>query len=395
MIQWRLYSCKARSQPCEETAGADELFVVIGSPNLRPIDLYERGRIDFLPIDSGYSLVKTELIDLRNILVILYSDVSTIRRVLGDAGLTAARIEFTSNATNIWYSALHEAEKLGQIETLLRVAEGDYGTNEALQLACAAYRRLTGPPLHNTQSHGVNLLPGSEPLMNCVNEIAAFHELLNHEQTTQRAIVLQGGHGCGKSRLLREYRRLAESRQRKVIGFDLSRQLTIEHCLERIVDNCAEPARFTAFDQSLRKKKPESLNRQADWHEELTHAFFTDLRGQRTATPLFIFFDHLEKSDHPLRNWLLDKFVMRLADRPLLTVLAGHAELERVQHLEWVRFFTPKIPQIEHFYEYASHYEVQLEPANMNALFTAFQASPKSFVDYINALRLQQQGQPV
>ncbi len=375
MIQWRLYSCKARSQPCEETAGADELFVVIGSPNLRPIDLYERCRIDFLPIDSGYSLVKTELIDLRNILVILYSDVSTIRRVLGDAGLTAARIEFTSNATNIWYSALHEAEKLGQIETLLRVAEGDYGTNEALQLACAAYRRLTGPPLHNTQSHGVNLLPGSEPLMNCVHEIAAFHELLNHEQTPQRAIVLQGGHGCGKSRLLREYRRLAESRQRKVIGFDLSRQLTI-------------------FDQSLRKKKPESLNRQADWHEELTHAFFTDLRGQRTAIPLFVFFDHLEKADQPLRNWLLDKVVVRLADRPLLAVLAGHAELERVQYLEWVRFFTPKIPQIEHFYEYAKHYEVQLEPTVMNVLFAAFQASPKSYVDYINALRLQQ-GQPV
>jgi hypothetical protein len=45
MIQWRLYSCKARSQPCEETAGADELFVVIGSPN-RPfyLSFYGQGR---------------------------------------------------------------------------------------------------------------------------------------------------------------------------------------------------------------------------------------------------------------------------------------------------------------------------------------------------------------
>lgn len=339
--------------------------------------------------------MKTELIDLRNIFVILYPDVSTIRRVLADAGLAAARVEFTSNATNIWYSALNEAEKLGQIEPLLRIAEGEYKTNHELQLACTAYRRTIAPSHRNFQSRSVDLLPGSEPLMDCVNEIAAFHALLDHEQTTQRAIVLQGGHGCGKTRLLREYRRLAENRQRKVIVFDLSRQLTIEHCLERIVDNCAEPVRFTAFEQSLRKKKPESLNRQADWHEELTHAFFTDLRSQRTATPLFVFFDHLEKADQPLRNWLLDKLVVRLADRPLLAVLAGHAELERVQQLEWIRFFTPKIPQIEHFYAYASHYEVQLEPAVMNVLFAAFQSSPKSYVDYINALRLQQQGQPV
>lgn len=276
------------------------------------------------------------------------------------------------------------------------MVERHYSANPEFRMVCAAYRSATNlPDQSNSQRYNVeNVRQDSEPLMNCVHEMAAFRELLDNTATIQRAILLQGRHGCGKTRLLREYRRLAEAHLHKVIEFDLSKQLSIEHCLERIVNNSTDSSRFIAFEQSLRKKKPESLSRQADWHEELTRAFFNDLRGQRTSTPIFVFFDHLEKADRPLRSWLLDEFVVRLAERPLLAVLASHAELDRVQHLEWVRFFTPKIPQIEHFYEYASRFDVQLEPAVMTALFTAFHMTPKSFTDYVDAMRLQQRGQP-
>lgn len=336
--------------------------------------------------------MKTEIIaNLRDVLATLYADEASIQRVIFDADLNAVHIVFGSAAVNNWHAILLEAEKLGRTDALLHVVERHYGTNSEFRTVCAAYRGATNS---TNQSHsGERVRQGSEPLMNCIHEITAFGELLDNRETTQRAILLQGGHGCGKTRLLAEYRRLAEEHQRKVVEFNLVMQYTIEQCLERIVDNCPDPSRFVTFEQSLRKKKPESLSRQADWHEELTRAFFNDLRTQRTITPIFVFFDHLEKADRQLRSWLLDEFVVRLADRPLRAVLAGHAELDRLQDREWVRFFIPKIPQIEHFYEYANRFEVQLEPTLMNACFDAFQATPKSFVDYIHALRLRKQGQ--
>lgn len=338
-----------------------------------------------------------EIQALRNILAEIYFQKASIRRVIDDAKLDLARIDLDAAPIDIWHAVLAEAEKVGHTEILIFVVEGEYGSNQDLRAACRAYRQVIGHS-SNTDTKVDLTVPVrqmSEPLMNCVQEIEAFDDLLDNSANTNRAILLQGNHGCGKTRLLTEYRRLAEARGRKVVHFDLGRQLSVEHCLERIVDNFADPTRFTTFEQHLRKKKPERLSLQADWHEDLTRAFFTDLRSQRTVVPIFVFFDQLEKADQSLRNWLLDKFVAGLGNRPLLAVLAGHAELERVQHLEWVRFFMPKIPQIEHFYEYARRYSVQFEPQDMNALFAAFQATPKSFVDYVNAKHLQQRGQPV
>ena len=341
--------------------------------------------------------MKTEIQSLRNILAELYPEKPRIRRIIDDAELDLARIEFDAAPLEIWHLILLEGEKVGRIDTLLLVIERDYGSNQGFRSACNAYRQTTSQSGQNyPQSYAITMeRQDSEPLMNCVHEINAFHELLDHATTTQRAILLQGDHGCGKTRLLTEYRRLAEARGRKVIEFDLGKQLSIEPCLERIVNNCVDPSRFTAFEQSLNKKKPEILSRQADWHIELTRSFFADLRAQRTATPIFVFFDHLEKADRPLRSWLLDEFVARLADRPLIAVLAGHADLDRVKHLEWVRFFTPKIPQIDDFYKYAAHFDVEVEPTLMSVLFKSFHTKPVSFVTYIETMCTQQRGQPV
>ena len=336
--------------------------------------------------------MKTETILLRDAFAELYPDELDIRRLVVEAELNLLQITFNTTAVNMWHSVMTEAEKVRRIDALIWVVKRYYPTNPTLRQVCNAYWRATGKLDENTiQSHLVDTLrQNGDPLMNCRNEMDAFYELLDNGSTAQRAILLQGDHGCGKTRLLTEYRRLAEAQGHKTVHFDLSRQLSVEHCLERFMNNCADPTRFTELAKSLRKKMPESLSRQADWHLELTRAFFNDLRAQRTENPLFVFFDHVEKADRPLRGWLFEQFVFRLDGQPLRVVLAGRSELERAHYESWVRFFAPKIPQIEHFYEYADSFGVQLEPTVMNALFAAFHRTPKSFVDYIHAMRLQQ-----
>ncbi|MFN8494026.1 MAG: SUMF1/EgtB/PvdO family nonheme iron enzyme [Caldilineaceae bacterium] len=83
---------------------------------------------------------------LRAVLATLYSDETSTRRVATDAGLEIARIPFTGQATNNWHAILGEADKTGQIDDLLAVAQREYGDNPGLREAVAAWRAQAGAP---------------------------------------------------------------------------------------------------------------------------------------------------------------------------------------------------------------------------------------------------------
>lgn len=79
---------------------------------------------------------------LRNILAYLYSDEFTIRRVIADAGINSARVQFNSTAENIWHSVLTEAEKNGQVNKLFTLAQHEYKRNAELQDTLRSYQQL-------------------------------------------------------------------------------------------------------------------------------------------------------------------------------------------------------------------------------------------------------------
>lgn len=71
---------------------------------------------------------------LRNLLGELYSDVTSIRRVLDDAEIELTRIDFASGRVdNIWYSALQEAEKSDKLKQLIAVVIQEYPNNQAIR----------------------------------------------------------------------------------------------------------------------------------------------------------------------------------------------------------------------------------------------------------------------
>lgn len=82
---------------------------------------------------------------LRNVLARLFSDESSIRRIVDDAGLDQQRIDFGSSAINVWHFVLTEAEKVDRVEALLQVVDSEgYGDNREFQDAYQAYRQSQG-----------------------------------------------------------------------------------------------------------------------------------------------------------------------------------------------------------------------------------------------------------
>lgn len=62
----------------------------------------------------------------RNTLVRLYPDKGSIRRVLEDADVDIARVDFSGNATTLWHEALKEVENQGKTDMLIEVVRDDY-----------------------------------------------------------------------------------------------------------------------------------------------------------------------------------------------------------------------------------------------------------------------------
>jgi formylglycine-generating enzyme required for sulfatase activity/nucleotide-binding universal stress UspA family protein len=88
------------------------------------------------------------LASLRTVLAALYPTEEDARRVVADAGMTAARIIFSGQANNTWQAILEEAEKSGALDALLAIALSEYGVNQRLQAAIHALRpsQLPAPP---------------------------------------------------------------------------------------------------------------------------------------------------------------------------------------------------------------------------------------------------------
>nr|MBA3534604.1 hypothetical protein [Ardenticatenales bacterium] len=69
---------------------------------------------------------------LRKILATLYPDEASARRVVADAGLDPAYIEFRQSLINIWYSILTQAQHHDKVQAIIDVARLEFPENRAL-----------------------------------------------------------------------------------------------------------------------------------------------------------------------------------------------------------------------------------------------------------------------
>lgn len=100
------------------------------------------------------------LIELRTLLADLYQDVTSIRRIVYDAGIDASRINLNATPLDSWHMVLTEAEKRGQIAALLEIVKADYRTNPNVQHLYSEYYGAAQPtPLERKdESEKLNVL---------------------------------------------------------------------------------------------------------------------------------------------------------------------------------------------------------------------------------------------
>ncbi|MBA3534603.1 MAG: trypsin-like peptidase domain-containing protein [Ardenticatenales bacterium] len=89
-----------------------------------------------------------ELSKLRDVLATLYTSPADIRRVVQDAGLNMAYLDFSQAPINIWQSILEEADKQTMVQAIIDVARRQYPNNQALaQIQWSEQRPVEGPPI--------------------------------------------------------------------------------------------------------------------------------------------------------------------------------------------------------------------------------------------------------
>ncbi len=80
------------------------------------------------------------LSNLRDRLADLYTDETSARRIVADAGIDTRRVAFSARAIDNWHAILTEATKTHQIDALLTAVIEEYNANQALRAAWAAYQ---------------------------------------------------------------------------------------------------------------------------------------------------------------------------------------------------------------------------------------------------------------
>lgn len=96
---------------------------------------------DLVGILAKTIIKRDALKELRNVLMNLYQDEASIRRVAHDSAIDLSRISLNSNPINNWYKVLEEASKINQVDALLSVVEQEYGKNVEFQKARDNYRQ--------------------------------------------------------------------------------------------------------------------------------------------------------------------------------------------------------------------------------------------------------------
>lgn len=237
-------------------------------------------------------------------------------------------------------------------------------------------------------------MPEAGPLMNCYDELSTFRQMAQLPNNAIRLISLYGTSGMGKSRLIREYQRIAAEFNLDVLKFDLKQQIDVEGCLDQMITRFGFQ-NFHQFHQFSSTGRPDPFTRakEQEWYRNLTRNFLLDLVGIQNASRLLVMFDHLEKADGAFKWWLNNAFLPRIiTSLPITVVVAGHEDIQMDPSWSGQKRFKLNGLTPDYFFDYASHHQISMPPDLMEVAYEVSQGCPKNFVAFIE-IKIKQRSQ--
>ncbi|TEU12625.1 MAG: hypothetical protein E3J21_20660 [Anaerolineales bacterium] len=219
-------------------------------------------------------------------------------------------------------------------------------------------------------------------------EMRTFQGMLAGDDPQHRLMLMVGGHGQGKTWLMRTFESMATEQQVPCLKLDL-RGDTIEFddILDRIW-RALGSHRFPLY--SAQRGRGERLERQAseERRRELTECFFTDWEAIKETPRLVLLLDTYERAAPMLQDWIEKTFLEKLkCIEQVIVVIGGRkwSEINGYWQIHGYRFPLEGV-QLHDYKEYAAQRGVKIAEADLVQLHSQMGGLPKLFVEYMDAL---------
>jgi hypothetical protein len=244
--------------------------------------------------------------------------------------------------------------------------------------------------------------------MNRKGEVRLYRQMLGQE-IPERVTLIEGVAKMGKSRLLREFRRIARQEYKvpcalvdirtrgrnyrdilKLAGQELDYPLQrYEELAGRLQSGTSARSGGAGVDNLLHAVQQHGDSTAQVQQQLLTQAFVDDLTIISARTQIVLILDAFEQANESTRHWIADELLIRLYRLPnVVTVIAGREipALETTWEDYAITSVLTKVT-LEDFQAYCNDIGSKIPDEQIPMLYQGFDGSPGNFAEFTDALR--------
>lgn len=226
-------------------------------------------------------------------------------------------------------------------------------------------------------------------ILNRRPEVQAFSHMLEGEDPQHSLLILVGGHGQGKTWLVRAFEQLCLGQNLPCLRLDLSDTVKFEEILDGLWQRLGQH-HFTQYSALRMRQTPLFQFTPGQRQHEMTVTFFAEWRAITMPSQVIVLLDTYEHAAPILQDWIEESFLEEISTiSSAIVVIAGRQWPETGDYWKHHSHSFPlEGVQLRHYKEYAQQRRVDIPEAELAELHEKWRGLPKLFVEYVN-LRCQ------